>query len=76
MECISFNCKYWSSYRPLQTPRTRQIGSGTLGGLFGRRTHPHAEGKELGKLVKAYIRALEATDFAERLTKLERMTHR
>ena len=35
-----------------------------------------AEASELGKLIEAYIKALEATDFAERLTKLERMTNR
>jgi hypothetical protein len=35
-----------------------------------------AEASELGKLIGAYIKALEATDFAERLTKLERMTNR
>src|SRR5262249_13080899 len=35
-----------------------------------------AEASELGKLVEAYIKALEATDFAERLDKLERMTNR
>jgi hypothetical protein len=35
-----------------------------------------AEASELGKLIEACIKALEATDFAERLTKLERMTHR
>jgi Family of unknown function (DUF5681) len=35
-----------------------------------------AEASELGKLIEAYIKALEATDFAERLTKLEQMTTR
>ena len=30
-----------------------------------------AEASELGNLIEAYIKALEATDFAERLTKLE-----
>jgi hypothetical protein len=35
-----------------------------------------AEASELGKLIEAYIKALEATDFAERLDKLERMTNR
>jgi hypothetical protein len=35
-----------------------------------------AEASELGKLVEAYVNALEATDFAERLDKLERMTNR
>jgi hypothetical protein len=35
-----------------------------------------AEASELGKLIDAYIKALEATDFAERLDKLERMTNR
>jgi hypothetical protein len=35
-----------------------------------------AEARELGKLIEAYIKALEATDFVERLTKLERMTNR
>ena len=35
-----------------------------------------SEASELGKLIEAYIKALEATDFAERLTKLERMTNR
>src|SRR5262249_37565586 len=35
-----------------------------------------SEAGELGKLVEAYIKALEATDFAERLDKLERMTNR
>jgi hypothetical protein len=35
-----------------------------------------AEASELGKLIEAYIKALEATDFAERLDKLERMTRR
>jgi hypothetical protein len=30
----------------------------------------------LGKPIEAYIKALEATDFAERLDKLERMTNR
>jgi hypothetical protein len=34
-----------------------------------------AEDSDLGKLIEAYIKALEAT-FAERLTKLERMTNR
>jgi hypothetical protein len=34
------------------------------------------EAGELGKLVEAYVKALEATDFAERLDKLERMTNR
>jgi hypothetical protein len=34
-----------------------------------------AEASELG-LIEAYIKALEATDFAERLDKLERMTNR
>ena len=34
-----------------------------------------AEASELGKLIEAYIKALEATDFAEWLTKLERMTN-
>jgi hypothetical protein len=31
-----------------------------------------AEASELGKLIEAYIKALEATEFAERLAKLER----
>jgi len=35
-----------------------------------------SEAGELGKLVEAYVKALEATDFAERLTNLERMTNR
>jgi hypothetical protein len=35
-----------------------------------------AEASELGKLIEAYIKALEATDFAEQLDKLERMTNR
>ena len=35
-----------------------------------------AEASELGKLIEAYIKALEATDFAERLTQLERTTNR
>jgi hypothetical protein len=35
-----------------------------------------AEASELGKLIEAYIKALGATDFAERLDKLERMTNR
>ena len=35
-----------------------------------------AEASELGKLIKAYIKALEATDFAKRLTKLEETTNR
>src|SRR5262245_12667494 len=35
-----------------------------------------AEASELGKLVEAYVKALEATEFAERLTKLEQLTHR
>jgi hypothetical protein len=35
-----------------------------------------SEASELGKLIEAYIKALEATDFAERLDKLERMTNR
>jgi hypothetical protein len=35
-----------------------------------------AEANELGKLIEAYTKALEATDFAERLDKLERMTNR
>jgi hypothetical protein len=35
-----------------------------------------SEAAELGKLVEAYVKALEATDFAERLDKLERMTNR
>jgi hypothetical protein len=35
-----------------------------------------AEASELGKLIEAYVKALEATDFAERLSKLERMTNR
>jgi hypothetical protein len=35
-----------------------------------------SEASELGKLIEAYIKALEATDFAERLTKLEPMTNR
>jgi hypothetical protein len=34
------------------------------------------EASELGKLIEAYIKTLEAMDFAERLTKLERMTNR
>jgi hypothetical protein len=36
----------------------------------------HPEASELGKLIEAYIKALEATDFAERLDKLEQMTNR
>jgi hypothetical protein len=35
-----------------------------------------AESSELGKLIEGYIKALEATDFAERLTKLEQMINR
>jgi hypothetical protein len=35
-----------------------------------------AEASELGKLIEAYIKALEATDFGERVDKLERMTNR
>jgi hypothetical protein len=35
-----------------------------------------SEASELGKLIEAYVKALEATDFAERLTKLEQMTNR
>jgi hypothetical protein len=35
-----------------------------------------AEASELGKLVEAYVKALEAPDFAERLDKLKRMTNR
>jgi hypothetical protein len=31
---------------------------------------------ELGNLIEAYIKALQATDFAERLDKLERITNR
>jgi len=41
-----------------------------------RQTCTPAEASELGKLIDAYIKALEATDFAERLTKLEQMTNR
>jgi hypothetical protein len=35
-----------------------------------------SEAGELGKLVEAYVKALEATEFDERLGKLERMTNR
>jgi hypothetical protein len=35
-----------------------------------------SEAGELGKLVEAYVKALEATEFDERLDKLERMTNR
>jgi hypothetical protein len=35
-----------------------------------------AEAGELGKLIEAYVRALEATDFAARLENLERVTNR
>jgi hypothetical protein len=35
-----------------------------------------SEASELGKLIEAYVKALDATDFAERLDKLERMTNR
>src|SRR5215831_6273467 len=35
-----------------------------------------SEASELGKLIEAYVKALEGTDFAERLDKLERMTNR
>jgi Family of unknown function (DUF5681) len=35
-----------------------------------------AEAGELGKLIEAYVRALEATDFAARLENLERLTNR
>jgi hypothetical protein len=35
-----------------------------------------AEASELGKLIETYIKALEATEFDERLGKLERMTNR
>ena len=34
------------------------------------------EAGELGKLIEAYVRALEATDFAARLENLERVTNR
>ena len=40
------------------------------------RAPAQCEASELGKLIDAYIKALEATDFAERLDKLERMTNR
>ena len=35
-----------------------------------------AEAGELGKLIEAYVRALEATDFAARLENLERANNR
>jgi hypothetical protein len=35
-----------------------------------------AEAGELGKLIEAYVTALEATDFAARLENLERVTNR
>ena len=35
-----------------------------------------AEAGELGKLIEAYVRALEATDFATRLENLERVSNR
>ena len=35
-----------------------------------------AEAGELGKLIEAYVRALEATDFASRLENLERANNR
>src|SRR3981189_1247096 len=35
-----------------------------------------SEAAELGKLIEAYVRALEATDFAARLEHLERATNR
>jgi hypothetical protein len=35
-----------------------------------------SEASELGRLIEDYVKALEATDFAERLDKLERMTNR
>ncbi len=35
-----------------------------------------SEASELGKLIEAYVKALEATEFAERLAKLERMANR
>jgi hypothetical protein len=35
-----------------------------------------AEAGELGKLIEAYVRALEATDFAARLDNLERASNR
>ena len=35
-----------------------------------------AEAGELGKLIEAYVRALEASDFAARLDNLERANNR
>ena len=57
--------------RPATTTRKT-----ALGGFLRAVDLTPAEASELGKLIEAYIKALEATDFAERLTKLERMTNR
>ena len=44
-----------------------------LGTQFIAGVNPERGTPLRGKLIEAYIKALEATDFAERLDKLERM---
>ena len=63
------------SFRPFQAPRTQPTQQRHFWRQLRGDLTP-AEASELGKLIEAYIKALEATDFAERLDKLERMTNR
>jgi hypothetical protein len=61
---------------PIMSAADAVQASGALVAAVAEGELTPTEAGELGKLVEAYVKALEATDFAERLDKLERMTNR
>ena len=72
--CFAVPCS--SSYRPFQAPRTQSTEQRHSWRRLRSAISPLLRRASLVRLIEAYVKALEATDFAERLIKLERMTNR